>query len=292
MRVNFTGGKGETIKRMSLYLIGDVQGCDAALSLLLQRLAFSPSRDQLVLLGDLVNRGPSSAAVIRRMMALQGAAQCVLGNHDLHALAVAHGVRPPHRNDTLGDLLQAHDSAVLLDWLRQQPMALRHHQCLMVHAGVLPAWGAEQTLALASEVQAVLRSPQLAEFLPLLYGNTPDTWDEGLTGVERWRCIVNVLTRLRFCTPEGRMEFNTKEGAGHAPAGYLPWFDVPHRQSADHRVAFGHWSTLGWLDRQDVACLDSGCVWGGVLTALELRPDGSWGERVQVSNPDGAVPLT
>jgi len=277
---------------MALYLIGDVQGCDAALSLLLQRLAFSPSRDQLVLLGDLVNRGPSSAAVLRRMMALQGAAQCVLGNHDLHALAVAHGVRPPHRNDTLGDLLQAHDSAVLLDWLRQQPLALRHHHCLMVHAGVLPAWGAEQTLALASEVQAVLSSPQLAEFLPRLYGNSPAAWQDSLQGVQRWRCIVNVLTRLRFCTPEGLMEFNTKEGAGHAPAGYLPWFDVPQRLTGDHRIAFGHWSTLGWLDRSDVACLDTGCVWGGVLTALELRSDGSWGERVQVPNPDGAAPLT
>ena len=277
---------------MALYLIGDVQGCDAALSLLLQHLAFSPSRDQLVLLGDLVNRGPSSAAVLRRMMALQGAAQCVLGNHDLHALAVAHGVRAPHRNDTLGDLLKAHDSAVLLDWLRQQPLALRHHHCLMVHAGVLPAWGAEQTLALASEVQAVLRSTQLAEFLPQLYGNTPAVWQDSLQGVDRWRCIVNVLTRLRFCTPEGQMEFNTKEGAGHAPVGYLPWFDVPQRQTGDHRIAFGHWSTLGWLDRSDVACLDTGCVWGGVLTALELRADGSWGERVQVPNPDGAAPLT
>jgi len=180
----------------------------------------------------------------------------------------------------------------LLDWLRQQPLALRHHHCLMVHAGVLPAWGAEQTLALASEVQAVLRSPQLDEFLPQLYGNTPDAWQDSLQGVERWRCIVNVLTRLRFCTTEGHMEFNTKEGAGHAPLGYLPWFDVPQRQSADHRIAFGHWSTLGWLDRSDVACLDTGCVWGGVLTALELCADGRWGERVQVTNPELAAPLT
>ena len=277
---------------MALYLIGDVQGCDAALSQLLERIGFSPSRDQLVLLGDLVNRGPSSAAVLRRMMALQGSAQCVLGNHDLHTLAVANGVRPPHRSDTLTDLLQAPDSAALLDWLRQQPLALRQHGCLMVHAGVLPAWDAEKTLALAAEVQAVLQSPQLAEFLPQLYGNTPAAWQDALHGVARWRCIVNVLTRLRFCTPEGLMEFNTKEGAGHAPTGYLPWFDVPERRSADHRIAFGHWSTLGWLDRSDVACLDTGCVWGGVLTALELCPDGRWGERVQVANPEAAAPLT
>ena len=276
---------------MALYLIGDVQGCDAALSQLMQHIGFSPSRDQLVLLGDLVNRGPSSAAVLRRVMALQGAAQCVLGNHDLHALAVSRGVRPPHPSDTLGELLHANDGHTLLQWLREQPLALRLHGCLMVHAGVLPAWGAEQTLTLASEVQAVLSSPQWDEFLPHLYGNTPATWDDQLQGVERWRCIVNVLTRLRFCSPQGVMDFKIKEGAQHAPSGYLPWFDVPHRQSADHRIAFGHWSTLGWLDRTDVACLDTGCVWGGVLTALELRADGSWGERVQVANPDRAAPL-
>jgi bis(5'-nucleosyl)-tetraphosphatase (symmetrical) len=192
----------------------------------------------------------------------------------------------------LTDLLQAPDSAALLEWLRQQPLALRQHGCLMVHAGVLPAWDADKTLALAGEVQAVLQSPQLAEFLPQLYGNTPAAWQDSLHGVARWRCIVNVLTRLRFCTPDGLMEFNTKEGAGHAPAGYLPWFDVPERHSADHRIAFGHWSTLGWLNRSDVACLDTGCVWGGVLTALELCPDGRWGERVQVANPEAAAPLT
>jgi bis(5'-nucleosyl)-tetraphosphatase (symmetrical) len=277
---------------MALYLIGDVQGCDAALSLLLQTLGFSPSRDQLVLLGDLVNRGPSSAAVLRRVMALQGAAQCVLGNHDLHALAVAHGVRPAHPSDTLGDLLQADDSPHLWQWLREQPLALRIHGCLMVHAGVLPSWGTDQTLALAGEVQAVLRSAQLAEFLPQLYGNTPAQWSDQLQGVERWRCIVNALTRLRFCSPQGVMDFSLKEGASHAPSGLLPWFDVPDRNSSNTRIAFGHWSTLGGLQREDVACLDTGCVWGGMLTALALRPDGQWGERVQVPNPDRAAAFT
>jgi len=277
---------------MALYLIGDVQGCDAALSLLLQTLGFSPSRDQLVLLGDLVNRGPSSAAVLRRVMALQGAAQCVLGNHDLHALAVAHGVRPAHPSDTLSDLLQADDSQHMWQWLREQALALRIHGCLMVHAGVLPGWGADQTLALAAEVQAVLRSDQLAQFLPHLYGNTPAQWSDQLQGVERWRCIVNALTRLRFCSPQGVMDFSLKEGASQAPSGWLPWFDAPDRQSSNTPIAFGHWSTLGGLQRKDVACLDTGCVWGGMLTALVLHPDGRWGERVQVPNPDRAAAFT
>ncbi|NBX55430.1 MAG: symmetrical bis(5'-nucleosyl)-tetraphosphatase [Betaproteobacteria bacterium] len=277
---------------MALYLIGDVQGCDAALHLLLQHIDFSPSRDQLVLLGDLVNRGPSSAAVLRRVVALQGAALCVLGNHDLHALAVAHGVRPARPSDTLNDLLQAQDSDPLLQWLRMQPLALHLRDCLMVHAGVLPSWGIDQTLALAAEVQAVLRTARLAEFLPQLYGNSPAHWSDQLQGVERWRCIVNALTRLRFCSPQGVMDFSVKEGAQRAPKGLMPWFDVPKRLSSGTRIAFGHWSTLGWLEREDVACLDTGCVWGGMLTALELRPDGRWGDKVQVPNPDRAAPLS
>ena len=256
---------------MALYLIGDVQGCDAALSLLLQRLAFSPSRDQLVLLGDLVNRGPSSAAVLRRMMALQGAAQCVLGNHDLHALAVAHGVRPSHRNDTLGDLLKAHDSAVLLDWLRQQPLALSHHHCLMVHAGVLPAWGAEQTLALAGEVQAVLRGPEPDRFLSQLYGSQPRAWRDALQGADRLRLIVNAMTRMRFCTADGEMDFTAKGEAATAPAGCLPWFEVPGRRSASNTLVVGHWSALGVRLSPRLLALDSGCVWGGRLSALRLE---------------------
>ncbi|HNN35059.1 MAG TPA: symmetrical bis(5'-nucleosyl)-tetraphosphatase, partial [Ottowia sp.] len=190
---------------MALYLIGDVQGCDAALGRLLDELAFSPSRDRLVLLGDLVNRGPRSLAVLRRVQALGDAATCLLGNHDLHLLAVSLGVRPPHRSDTLADILAAPDRDALLDGLRQRPLAWRERGVLMVHAGVLPQWTAAQTLALAGEVEAALRGPDWGQFMRQMYGNHPDAWDDSLQGAARLRVIVNALTRLRFCTPDGRM---------------------------------------------------------------------------------------
>jgi bis(5'-nucleosyl)-tetraphosphatase (symmetrical) len=278
---------------MAHYLIGDVQGCDQALQRLLDTLDFSPSRDTLWLLGDLVNRGPDSAAVLRRLMAYGEAAHCVLGNHDLHLLAVAHGVRQPHRSDTLGPVLRASDRPALLHWLRQQALALRlDHagECiLMVHAGVLPCWDASKTIALASEVETVLRSPELPQFLQRMYGNEPAAWSDGLRGDARLRVIVNALTRLRFCTATGEMEFATKEGAAGAPPGYLPWFDVPGRRTLDVTVAFGHWSTLGWLNRPDVLALDSGCVWGGRLSALRLVGRGAH-ELIQVPCPAAQTP--
>lgn len=259
---------------MATYLIGDVQGCDSALQRLLDKISFSPSRDTLYLLGDLVNRGPDSAAVLRRLMGYGNAARCLLGNHDLHLLAIAHGVRRPSRSDTLDDVLQAPDRPALLDWLCRQGLALHEvyqdEELLMVHAGVLPAWTAIKTIALASEVEAVLQSPDLPDFLRQMYGNEPAYWDDALTGDARLRVIVNALTRLRFCTTEGEMEFETKEGAEAAPAGYRPWFEVPERHTADVTVAFGHWSTLGWLNRPDVLALDTGCVWGGCLSAVRL----------------------
>jgi len=259
---------------MALYLIGDIQGCDEPLQRLLAELAFSPSRDTLFVLGDLVNRGPDSARVLRRLMGFGEAARCVLGNHDLHLLALAQGARAPHRSDTVGDILQAPDRAALLDWLRWQRLAMLEqidgHPVLMVHAGVLPGWTAAQTLARAAEVEQVLRSDAAGAFLKVLYGDEPAAWHEGLQGVSRWRMIVNALTRLRFCDATGRMEFATKESAGAAPAGYQPWFDVAGRQTANVTVAFGHWSTLGPLQRQDVLALDTGCVWGGCLSAMRL----------------------
>ncbi|MCA0325033.1 MAG: symmetrical bis(5'-nucleosyl)-tetraphosphatase [Proteobacteria bacterium] len=276
---------------MALYLIGDVQGCDAALGRLLDELAFSPSRDRLVLLGDLVNRGPASLAVLRRLIALGGAAACLLGNHDLHLLAVSQGVRKPHRNDTVADILQAPDRAALLDWLRQCPMALREHGVLMVHAGVLPGWTAEQTLRLAAEVETVLRGADWAVFMHQMYGNQPDQWHDGLQGAARLRVIVNALTRLRFCSADGRMEFATKDRAADgAPPGYLPWFDVPGRRTAHEVVAFGHWSTLGWLERPDLISLDTGCVWGGCLSAARLSADGLSRELVQVRCEQAQAP--
>ncbi len=274
---------------MAVYLIGDVQGCDEALGRLLQTLDFSPSRDSLYLLGDLVNRGPDSLGVLRRLQALQGSAHCLLGNHDLHTLALAAGVRRTSRMDTLDALLQAPDRDGLMNWLRQQAMALQAHGVLMVHAGVLPQWSANDTLTLAAEVEQVLRGPHWKDFLTQMYGNEPARWDGALQGVARLRVIVNALTRLRFCTADGTMEFDSKEGAQGAPEGFMPWFNVPDRCTAADVVAFGHWSTLGWLGRSDVLALDTGCVWGGCLTALRLGPDGAH-ERIEVRCPQAQVP--
>lgn len=259
---------------MSVYWVGDVQGCDAPLGRLLDEIDFSPSRDALYVLGDLVNRGPASAQVLRRLMAMGSSVQCVLGNHDLHLLAVAAGAGRLKPMDTLDGILQADDRPALLAWLRHQRMAIWEYGVLMVHAGVLPSWTVMQTLALAAEVESVLRGPDLSEFLHQMYGNEPTVWRDDLGGVARLRVIVNALTRLRFCSAEGVMEFAAKEGADAAPAGFMPWFDVPGRKTADVTVAFGHWSTLGQLQRHDVWALDTGCVWGGCLSAMRQGDNG------------------
>ncbi|HSV78811.1 MAG TPA: symmetrical bis(5'-nucleosyl)-tetraphosphatase [Ramlibacter sp.] len=260
---------------MASYLIGDLQGCDAPLGRLLAKIDFSPSRDTLYLLGDLVNRGPASGAVLRRLMACGDAARCLLGNHDLSLLAVAHGDKAPHRNDTMDDILRAPDREPLLEWLRHRSMALQVHGLLLVHGGLLPQWDAAQALALAGEVEAVLRGPDLLDFLAQMYGNQPDRWDDALQGHDRLRVIVNALTRLRFCTPEGVMDLRASGRLDQAPPGTMAWFDVPGRQSADACIAFGHWSTLGYLRRPDIISLDTGCVWGGCLSALRIDPSGS-----------------
>lgn len=271
-------------------MIGDVQGCDDALGRLLDEIGFSPSRDTLYLLGDLVNRGPGSLAVMRRLMALEGSAHCLLGNHDLHLLAVAHGVRKPHRSDTLDDILGAPDRAALLDWVRTRPMAIFDHGWLMVHAGVLPQWDVAQTMALAGELQSALRSANWVDFLHSMYGNQPDFWSDSLCGADRLRVVVNALTRLRFCSPLGVMEFDTKDSAGEAPDGFLPWFDVPGRRTAGIPIAFGHWSTLGPLQRDSVLPLDTGCVWGGCLTAARLGAQTGTAERISVACPQARKP--
>jgi bis(5'-nucleosyl)-tetraphosphatase (symmetrical) len=267
---------------MALYMIGDVQGCDEPLGRLLDKLDFSPSRDTLYLLGDLVNRGPSSLQVLRRLMSLQGSAHCLLGNHDLHLLAAAHGVRKLHRSDTVSDILGATDRVALLDWLRHRPMALFEHGWLMVHAGVLPQWNVADTLARAHELQTALRSPDWPDFLQDMYGNEPAFWSDALQGANRLRVVVNAFTRLRFCTAQGVMEFETKEGANGAPAGFMPWFDVPGRRTAGVPVAFGHWSTLGKVQREGVLPLDTGCVWGGCLTAARILNEPGRVERISV----------
>jgi bis(5'-nucleosyl)-tetraphosphatase (symmetrical) len=260
---------------MAHYLIGDVQGCDAPLERLLAKLAFSPSRDTIYVLGDLVNRGPSSASVLRRLAGYGHAARCLLGNHDLSLLATAAGYRAPKGNDTLDDILGAPDREAMLAWLRHRSMAIHAHGILMVHGGVLPQWDLSQTLALAGEVEAVLRGPELTGFLAQMWGNQPDRWDDALTGVDRLRLVVNALTRLRFCTPEGVMDLKASGGLDAAPPGTMAWFDVPGRRTADACIAFGHWSTLGYMRRPDILALDTGCVWGGCLSALRLDESGA-----------------
>ncbi|MFT4243104.1 MAG: symmetrical bis(5'-nucleosyl)-tetraphosphatase [Acidovorax sp.] len=279
---------------MALYCIGDIQGCDAALGRLLDEIGFSPSRDTVYLLGDLVNRGPDSAAVLRRCVVHDGALRCLLGNHDLHLLAAAHGARRPSRRDTLAAVLAAPDRDALLDWLRRQPLARSHahggETLLMVHAGVLPAWTPADVLQRADEVHAVLRGPDLPGFLQAMYGNTPDRWSEGLTGADRLRVIVNALTRLRFCSPEGVMDFDSTESASAAPPGLVPWFDAPGRRTASTLLAFGHWSTLGHLNRPDLLGMDTGCVWGGCLSAVRFGATLAERELLQVHCDQAQAP--
>lgn len=250
--------------------VGDLQGCDAPLAALLA--AAAPRADEPIwFAGDLVNRGPDSLAALRRVAALGERAVTVLGNHDLHLLTAAAGVRRPHRNDTLGDVLAAPDRDALVQWLRHRPLAHRAGGHLLVHAGLYPQWHADQAMALSGEVERVLRGPHWVDFLRVMYGDAPAAWDDALSGDDRLRAIVNGFTRMRFVDAAGRMDFTVKEGADGAPPGLLPWFDAPGRRSADTTVVFGHWSTLGLLLRPDLVALDTGCVWGGALTAVRLE---------------------
>lgn len=261
---------------MTHYAIGDLQGCAHETDLLLDRIfADSTGEPHIVFVGDLINRGPDSLSTLRRIKTLSetsgGRIDAVLGNHDLHLLAVAAHSQARGRSDTFDDILAAPDRDELLDWLRARPLALQRGQHLLVHAGVAPQWDAAQTLTLAAEVEQVLRGPNFRDFLGVMYGNAPARWDEQLSGVERLRCIVNVLTRMRLCAPDGSMDFTLKESAS-APegSGLAPWFDLPGRRTEDVTVVFGHWSALGLMVRPNLLAIDSGCVWGGKLTAVRL----------------------
>jgi len=256
---------------MSIYAIGDVQGCYDQLRRLLDVLRFDPGVDLLWLVGDLVNRGPQSLETLRFVRDLGERAVTVLGNHDLNLLAVAAGVRKPHRGDTLNAILQATDRDELLDWLRRRSMMHVDGGYAMVHAGLLPQWSVQQALSLAGEVERTLRSDDQVELLHKMYGNEPARWAEELTGYDRLRVIINAMTRLRLCDVNGRMEFSHKTGLRDAPAGYMPWFDVPGRASAGTPVICGHWAALGIVLRDDVLAIDSGCVWGRRLSALRLE---------------------
>lgn len=263
-------------KNMKTYAIGDLQGCAHEAQLLLERIFEAGGHDARILfVGDLINRGPDSLGALRRMKALSeasgGRVEALLGNHDLHLIAVAAGAQRMSRSDTLDEILAAPDRDELVAWLRQRPLAMQVDGHLLVHAGVAPQWDAAQTMALAGEVESVLRGDGWIGFLGAMYGNDPARWDDSLEGMARLRCIVNALTRMRLCAPDGSMDFLHKESeAGPIGSGLLPWFDLPQRRTRDVTVVFGHWSALGLVQRPGLIGLDSGCVWGGKLTAVCL----------------------
>jgi bis(5'-nucleosyl)-tetraphosphatase (symmetrical) len=279
---------------MSTYLLGDIQACEGAFRRLMETLDFSPSRDVLYVLGDMVNRGTGSLGVLRQLRAWEGSAVCILGNHDIHLLSVLAGQQRLREEDTFGDVLAATDAQVLFDWLRHRPLAhaLEHggHQYLLVHAGVLPAWDKDQTLSLAQEVQEALQGMQAKCFLGALYGNWPRIWNEKWAGMDRLRVITNVLTRLRFCTGMGEMDFVHKMQTPPSSC-YRPWFEWEHRQTAVEglTLAFGHWSSLGLMEKPGLLGLDTGCVWGQALTAARLTASKGEYELIHIpcSRPGG-----
>lgn len=257
---------------MAVYAIGDVQGCYANLRALLRKIEFDPVHDRLWFTGDLVNRGPQSAEVVRFIADLGERAVTVLGNHDLHLLAVAAGAAPLLPSDTFADLLDSFESEHLLTWLRQRPLFHRDASIgySLVHAGLLPQWDVAQAQAYAREVEALLIDARSVDLFHHMYGDKPDRWHSELTGWGRLRLIVNAFTRLRFCDPDGRIDFRHKGPPGSQPPRLVPWFKAPSRRSQTERLVFGHWSTLGRWDRNGVIGLDTGCCWGGHLTAVRL----------------------
>ncbi len=256
---------------MPTYVIGDVQGCLHAFLELIAAIDYDPRRDRLWFTGDLVNRGEDSIGMLRWCMAHDEGIVAILGNHDLHLLAVAEGFVPPHKKDTLTEILEAPDRDEVLEWLRRRPMLHREGDWLMVHAGLMPAWTPQQAQSLARELEDVLRGKGYRDFLRGMYGNEPRHWSEALSGQDRLRLIANAMTRMRFLHPDGGLEFLHKCAPAEAPPGLIPWFDMPGRLSRDVRVVFGHWSTLGLYVRDDVVALDTGCLWGGRLTALRIE---------------------
>jgi len=256
---------------MAIYAVGDIQGCHAELVRLLKEIHFDPAADQLWLVGDLVNRGPGSLEVLRLVKSLGVSAITVLGNHDLHLLAVAEGVAELHRTDTLDAILNAPDRDELLHWLRNQRLLHVQDDLVLVHAGLLPQWTVKQAASLACEVETALRSDDFTTFLARMYGNAPHQWSDDLSGYKRLRVIVNAFTRMRICTGTGEMEFKFKGEVEDIPEGYLPWFDIPQRASAKSTVICGHWSALGLKLTPNLIALDTGCLWGGPMTAIRLE---------------------
>jgi bis(5'-nucleosyl)-tetraphosphatase (symmetrical) len=265
---------------MAVFAVGDIQGCHDDLMRLLERIHFDAAEDRLWFAGDLVNRGPASLAVLRFVKGLGEGAVSVLGNHDLHLLAVAAGTHSLRKNDTLDEILAAPDRDELLEWLRHRPL-LHHDAALgytLVHAGLPPQWDLRQAETCAHELEAVLRGLKHMDFFRHMYGDEPKRWDPKLSGMDRLRFIVNCFTRLRFVGPKGELDLNTKGAPGTQSRGYLPWYEVPDRKSEGLHILFGHWSTVGEIQASHQALgLDTGCVWGGRLSAFRLDGDnGGW----------------
>lgn len=259
---------------MATYAVGDLQGCLEPLKCLLERVAFDQTRDKLWLVGDLVNRGPQSLQTLRFLYSIRESLVCVLGNHDLHLLAAGHDIERLKKSDTLREILEAPDRAELLEWLRQQKLMHYDEQrnIALVHAGIPPQWSLRKALKCAAEVEEVLRDDnRLTPYLDGMYGNEPLKWDNDLKGVTRLRVITNYFTRMRFCTREGKLDLKSKEGVDTAPAGYAPWFTYDERKTRDVKIIFGHWAALeGHCNQPGVFALDTGCVWGGSMTLMNV----------------------
>ncbi len=256
---------------MATYAIGDLQGCFDSLQELLGEIGFRETDDRLWFVGDLVNRGPQSLEILRFVKSLGDRAISVLGNHDLHLLMIADRRIKAHRKDTLGAILDAPDREELLTWLRELPLMHADGEYAMVHAGLLPSWNVAKALDLARETETILRGSDWRGLMAQMYGNQPDRWDDTLSGYERARVIINAMTRLRVCTADGRMEFSHKGRIEDIPPGYMPWFTVPGRKSANTTIICGHWSAIGLLIEKNLMALDSGCLWGRRLSAVRLE---------------------
>lgn len=258
---------------MAHYAIGDLQGCYRELTALLQKIEFNHGTDTLWLVGDIVNRGEQSLECLQFCMAHPDSVQMVLGNHDLHLLAIIYGHGKHKRSDTLQAILNHPQLSQMRDWLRQQPLMVHNDRHVLVHAGLLPEWTVAQAQDLADEVQQHLRGNQASDYFANMYGNQPDAWAETLTGYDRLRCITNALTRMRVLTAQNQFEPNFKSVRADIPEHHYAWFDAPNRQHLSHKIVFGHWSALGFVNEQQVIALDTGALWGGQLTAIDLATE-------------------
>lgn len=272
---------------MAIYAIGDVQGCFDELFQLLELIQFDGHKDQLWFAGDLVNRGPKSLETLRFVKNLGDAAVTVLGNHDMHLLAASCTQKIAQKKDALTQVLEAPDCEELIDWLRFRPLFHHNDEFCLLHAGLPPQWDFKKTKKMAALVEQTLRSPDYPVFLKQMYGNKPNIWSSDLKGMARLRFIVNCFTRMRYCDASGKLDFANSGPIGSQPKGLVPWFEVPNRKSADMRIICGHWSTLGYYEGSNCYAIDTGCLWGGQLTAIKL---GKSVERFSIECPGAKKP--